>query len=69
MRVYQRKDMINIGCDPKLYPTADYIGKLPVASEHESGNRVADWSDRTLQPNTLICTTYVCLTMDALARR
>ncbi|KAJ3555502.1 hypothetical protein NP233_g12195 [Leucocoprinus birnbaumii] len=25
VRVYQRKDQVNIGCDPKDYPTADYI--------------------------------------------
>lgn len=25
VRVYQRSDAINIGCDPKDYPTADYI--------------------------------------------
>lgn len=25
IRVYQRKDAINIGCDPKDYPTAKYI--------------------------------------------
>jgi hypothetical protein len=25
VRVYQRKNEINIGCDPKEYPTAKYI--------------------------------------------
>ena len=25
VRVYQRKDAINIGCDPKDYPTKKYI--------------------------------------------
>lgn len=25
VRVYQRKDEVNVGCDPKDYPTADYI--------------------------------------------
>jgi hypothetical protein len=25
VRVYQRKDEINIGCDPKDYPTKKYI--------------------------------------------
>ena len=25
VRVYQRKNEINIGCDPKDYPTAKYI--------------------------------------------
>ena len=25
VRVYQRKDAINVGCDPKDYPTAAYI--------------------------------------------
>ncbi|KAF8639593.1 hypothetical protein AX14_010040 [Amanita brunnescens Koide BX004] len=25
VRVYQRKGSTNIGCDPKAYPTADYI--------------------------------------------
>lgn len=25
IRVYQRSDAINIGCDPKNFPTADYI--------------------------------------------
>ena len=25
IRVYQRKDSINIGCDPKDYPTSAYI--------------------------------------------
>ncbi|TFY82379.1 hypothetical protein EWM64_g1637 [Hericium alpestre] len=27
VRVYQRKDAVNIGCDPKDYPTADYINR------------------------------------------
>lgn len=27
VRVYQREDAVNIGCDPKDYPTADYIAK------------------------------------------
>lgn len=38
VRVYQRKDELNVGCDPKDFPTADYIsshiqaymGKLPL---------------------------------------
>jgi beta-glucanase (GH16 family) len=25
IRVYQHKNSINIGCDPKGYPTSDYI--------------------------------------------
>lgn len=25
VRVYQRKDSVNIGCNPPDYPTADYI--------------------------------------------
>ena len=25
IRVYQRKDSINIGCDPKNFPTSSYI--------------------------------------------
>jgi beta-glucan synthesis-associated protein KRE6 len=35
IRVYQRKDQINIGCNPKGFPTKDYIEKyvmtLPAA--------------------------------------
>ncbi|KAG8864942.1 hypothetical protein FRB96_003529 [Tulasnella sp. 330] len=27
VRVYQKKNSINVGCDPKDYPTADYINK------------------------------------------
>lgn len=27
IRVYQRTDSQNVGCDPKDYPTADYIAK------------------------------------------
>lgn len=27
VRVYQRTDSQNVGCDPKDYPTADYIEK------------------------------------------
>ncbi len=27
VRVYQRKDSVNIGCDPKDYPTMDYISR------------------------------------------
>jgi beta-glucanase (GH16 family) len=27
IRVYQPKDAVNIGCDPKNYPTAKYIEK------------------------------------------
>lgn len=27
VRVYQRKGHENIGCDPKDYPTADYINR------------------------------------------
>jgi len=31
VRVYQRKGQMNIGCDPKDYPTADYIKAHPAA--------------------------------------
>lgn len=33
IRVYQPKDAINYGCDPKEFPTADYINQfvIPVA--------------------------------------
>jgi beta-glucan synthesis-associated protein KRE6 len=31
VRVYQRKGQTNIGCDPKDYPTADYIARHPEA--------------------------------------
>ncbi|KAI0266416.1 beta-glucan synthesis-associated [Gloeopeniophorella convolvens] len=31
VRVYQRKDSQNIGCDPKDYPTMDYIARHPEA--------------------------------------
>ena len=31
VRVYQRKDSQNIGCDPPNYPTMDYINNHPVA--------------------------------------
>ena len=27
VRVYQRKGQTNIGCDPKGFPTADYINR------------------------------------------
>lgn len=27
VRVYQRKGQTNIGCDPKAYPTEDYINR------------------------------------------
>jgi beta-glucan synthesis-associated protein KRE6 len=27
VRVYQRKDSVNVGCDPPNYPTADYINR------------------------------------------
>lgn len=27
IRVYQPKDNVNIGCDPKDFPTADYINQ------------------------------------------
>ena len=27
VRVYQRADQINIGCDPADHPTADYINR------------------------------------------
>ena len=29
--VYQRKGCTNVGCDPKDYPTADYINMHPTA--------------------------------------
>ncbi|KAI4523055.1 glycoside hydrolase family 16 protein [Schizophyllum commune] len=31
IRVYQRSDAINIGCDPENFPTAAYIAKFPEA--------------------------------------
>jgi hypothetical protein len=31
IRVYQDPKLINIGCDPEDYPTADYIQKLAPA--------------------------------------
>lgn len=31
VRVYQRSDMLNIGCDPEDYPTYDYIEKHKTA--------------------------------------
>jgi len=31
VRVYQRQDSLNIGCDPKDYPTMDYISRHPDA--------------------------------------
>jgi beta-glucan synthesis-associated protein KRE6 len=27
VRIYQRKDQINIGCDPKAFPTMSYINQ------------------------------------------
>jgi hypothetical protein len=27
VRVYQRKESINVGCDPPNYPTAEYINR------------------------------------------
>jgi beta-glucan synthesis-associated protein KRE6 len=37
VRVYQRKEQTNIGCDPPGYPTADYINRHPDTynSKHE----------------------------------
>lgn len=31
VRVYQRTGHTNVGCDPKAYPTADYIANHPLA--------------------------------------
>lgn len=36
VRVYQDTDQLNIGCDPPLYPTADYIGRPGLCQEHEN---------------------------------
>lgn len=29
IRVYQKKDQLNVGCSPPLFPTAEYIGSSP----------------------------------------
>lgn len=31
IRVYQHPDKINVGCDPKDYPTSDFIDKYRAA--------------------------------------
>jgi hypothetical protein len=36
VRVYQRKDQLNTGCDPKDFPTAAYIASHIDAYEGES---------------------------------
>ena len=33
IRVYQRKDSINIGCNPKNFPTQDYINKYVLTNK------------------------------------
>ncbi|KAF8650091.1 hypothetical protein AX16_005417 [Volvariella volvacea WC 439] len=42
IRVYQRRDAINVGCDPKEFPTADYIQTYPAAYTNAN---LTLWSD------------------------
>ncbi|KAJ3552544.1 hypothetical protein NM688_g4097 [Phlebia brevispora] len=42
VRVYQRSDSLNVGCDPPRFPTADYINRHP---EAYSNPNLTYWSD------------------------
>jgi len=44
IRVYQPKDAINIGCDPKDFPTNAYINQY-VSSSFSSFSLQAFWSN------------------------
>ena len=43
VRVYQRQGSTNVGCDPKGYPTADYITAHLEAYQSEFFFLVAGW--------------------------
>jgi len=47
VRVYQPKDAINVGCDPKEYPTAAYINQY---SEAYNNPNLTTWKDDFGQP-------------------
>ncbi|GAA5864260.1 hypothetical protein JCM8547_001311 [Rhodosporidiobolus lusitaniae] len=55
VRIYQDPDNINIGCDPELYPTAEYIEKHKEAYTNPNLTTWADYSDTTPK-NSLIDT-------------
>ncbi|KAF9256974.1 beta-glucan synthesis-associated [Marasmius fiardii PR-910] len=44
IRIYQREGNVNIGCDPKGYPTADYISKH---IEQYTNINLTSWQDGT----------------------
>lgn len=45
VRVYQRKGHTNVGCDPKDYPTADYINSHMDAYTSERGVFAESWME------------------------
>jgi beta-glucan synthesis-associated protein KRE6 len=47
IRVYQPSDAINVGCDPKDFPTADYIAQY---SEAYTNPNLTTWRDDYGQP-------------------
>lgn len=61
VRVYQRSDSINVGCDPPNYPTADFINRHQEAYTNSNlttwggtsstGGYGADWPRNRLNPN------------------
>ncbi|KAJ3803416.1 beta-glucan synthesis-associated [Lentinula aff. detonsa] len=52
VRVYQPKDAINIGCDPKDFPTAAYVLFVPMESylEAYTNPNLTTWRDDYKQP-------------------
>ncbi|KAJ8082976.1 hypothetical protein PM082_008836 [Marasmius tenuissimus] len=47
VRVYQDPNAMNVGCDPKDYPTADYIAQYPEAYANPN---LTTWKDDYKQP-------------------
>ncbi|KAI0300491.1 beta-glucan synthesis-associated [Multifurca ochricompacta] len=58
VRVYQRKDSINIGCNPPDYPTMDYIARHPEAYTNPQlkyWTSSPDGANNTFPKNKLVC--------------
>lgn len=54
VRVYQRNGLINIGCDPPNYPTADYIDRHIEAYTNPNMTIWSDYTDAGFPKNSLV---------------
>jgi hypothetical protein len=56
IRIYQRPDQINVGCDPPGYPTTEYIQKHIEAYTNPNLTLWSDYDPKGFPKNRLIDT-------------